>query len=251
VREEEGQLRRYIHFATGNYNDKTARLYEDLGVLSCDEKLGATVAAVFNELTAGVAAPDYGDLLVAPHNLRLRFTELIRREAEHAKAGRPSGIRAKMNQLQDKKIIRELYAASRAGVPITLNVRGLCSLQAGVPGMSESIRVFSTLGRYLEHGRIYRFENAGAPEYYLGSADWMKRNLDNRMETIVPVFDEDIRRQLVEILDVYDEDNVTTWDQLPDGAYVRRQPADLEAPRASQDVFIARATAAAEDVTVA
>lgn len=246
VREEEGKLRRYVHFATGNYNDRTARLYEDLSVLSCDDKLGATVAAVFNELTAGVPAPDYGDLLVAPHNLRQRFTELIQREAEHAGAGRPSGIRAKMNQLQDKKIIRELYGASRAGVPIALNVRGLCSLQAGVPGMSETIRVFSTLGRFLEHGRIYRFENGGEPEFYIGSADWMKRNLDNRMETIVPVRDADIRRQLEEILDVYDDDNVSTWDMQSDGSYVRREPAVGEAPRASQDVFIARAIAQTE-----
>lgn len=240
VREEDGQLRRYVHFATGNYNDRTARLYEDLGVLSCEPELGATVAAVFNELTGGVPAPDYGDLLVSPHNLRQRFTDLIRREADNARAGKPSGIRAKMNQLQDTRIIAELYEASRAGVPISLNVRGLCCLVAGVPGMSETIRVSSTLGRFLEHGRIYRFENSGTPRFLLGSADWMRRNLDSRMETVVPVDDISLCEQLEDILQVYDDDNVTTWDMLSDGTYARRQPQG--APElAAQQVFIERA----------
>jgi len=147
VREEAGGLRRYVHFATGNYHTGTARLYEDLGVLSCDEQLGTSVAAVFNELTAAVPATDYGNLLVAPKNLRQRFAGMIQREDEHCRAGRPCGIRAKMNQLQDKQIIRELYQASQAGVPISLNVRGICCMRAGVSGLSPTIRVFSTLGR--------------------------------------------------------------------------------------------------------
>jgi polyphosphate kinase len=127
--------------------------------------------------------------MVAPYNLRERFTELIHREVQHHQAGRPSGIWAKMNQLQDARMVRELYLASQAGVPISLNVRGLCCLRAGVPGLSETIRVYSTLGPFLEHSRIYRFENGGHPEFFIGSADWMRRNLDRRMETIMPVTD--------------------------------------------------------------
>ncbi|MFH1566799.1 MAG: polyphosphate kinase 1, partial [Gemmatimonadota bacterium] len=245
VREEGGQLRRYVHFATGNYHTGTARLYEDLGVLSCDPELGAGVAAVFNELTAAVPGPDYGPLLVGPHNLRDRFVELIRREAEHSRAGRPCGLRAKMNQLQDKQMIHELYCASQAGVPMTLNVRGLCCLQAGVPGLSETIRVFSTLGRFLEHGRIYRFENGGEPQFFVGSADWMRRNLDSRMETIVPIADPLVQAQLEHILDVYDADNFSAWDMQPDGKYVRRRPAAGEERRGAQETFIREAEAEA------
>lgn len=237
VREEEEGLRRYIHVSTGNYHTGTAKLYEDLGILSCNPVLGAKVAAVFNELTAAAPAPDYAPLLVAPHNLRARFTELIRREAKHCQAGHPCGIRAKMNQLQDRKIIRELYLASQAGVPITLNVRGLCCLRAGVPGLSSTIQVFSTLGRFLEHGRIYRFENGGEPEYFTGSADWMHRNLENRMETIVPVTDLAIQAELEGILDIYENDNSSAWDMQPDGRYQRRQPAAGEERRAAQEIF--------------
>ena len=187
VREEAEGLRRYIHVGTGNYHTGTARLYEDLGLLTADPDLAADAADLFNELTGGIPSPDHGKLMVAPHNLRERFIDLIRREADHARAGRPCGIRAKMNQLQDSQIIRALYEASLAGVPMSLNVRGLCCLRAAVPGLSESIRVYSTLGRFLEHGRIYRFENGGTPEFFIGSADWMHRNLSRRMEAIAPV----------------------------------------------------------------
>jgi polyphosphate kinase len=238
VREEADGIRRYVHFSTGNYHTGTAKLYEDLGVLSCDPQLGASVAAVFNELTGGIPAPDYGSLLVAPHHLREGFIELIRREVEHCRAGRPCGIRAKMNQLQDPPIIRELYLASQAGVPITLNVRGLCCLRAGVPGLSPTIQVYSTLGRYLEHGRIYRFENDGNPEYFIGSADWMRRNVEKRMETIVPVMNPSICDELQRILSVYENDNCTAWDMQPDGVYQRRGHGDEEACRAAQETFI-------------
>jgi polyphosphate kinase len=237
VREEEDGIRRYIHAATGNYHTGTARLYEDLGILSCDRELSARVAAVFNELTGAISLPDYGPLMVAPHNLRQRFDGLIHREIGHAGSGRPCGIRAKMNQLQDPGIIRSLYLASRAGVPVTLNVRGLCCLRAGVPGLSENIKVFSTLGRFLEHGRIYRFENAGRPEFFIGSADWMRRNLDSRMETVMPVCDPSIRRELQEILDIYESDNSSAWDMQPDGTYRRRQPVPGEERRAPQEIF--------------
>jgi polyphosphate kinase len=238
VREEPDGIRRYVHVGTGNYHEGTARLYEDLGLLSADPELAAHTAAVFNELTAGIPAATPGKLLVAPHDLRERFTALIRREADHARAGRPCGIRAKMNQLQDPQMIRELYYASLAGVPIVLNVRGLCSLRAGVPGLSPTIQVYSTLGRFLEHSRIYRFDNGGAPECFIGSADWMTRNLSRRMETVAPVCDPVVKAELNSILRTYDEDNYSAWDMQPDGHYLRRHPADGEARRGAQQVFI-------------
>jgi len=237
VREEEDGVRRYVHVGTGNYHSGTARLYEDLGILSCDPELSADVASVFNELTSATCHNRYRKLLVAPYTMRERFTELIRREAENATAGRPAGIQAKMNQLEDPQIIRELYRASLAGVPISLNVRGLCCLRPGVEGLSENIRVYSILGRFLEHGRVYRFENAGSPEFFLGSADWMKRNLNRRVETITPVEDPSLKQQLEEILGVYEADNHSAWDMLPDGSYIRRRPAESEQPRPAQAVF--------------
>jgi polyphosphate kinase len=243
LREERSKIRRYIHVGTGNYHTGTARLYEDLGVLSCDAELCDDVAALFNELTGATSYNNYHKMLVAPKNMRERFIELIRREAEHAKAGRPCGIRAKMNQLQDQQIIRELYLASQAGVPITLNVRGLCCLRPGVPKLSETIRVYSVVGRFLEHSRIYCFLNGGKPEYYLGSADWMRRNLDSRVETIMPVDDEKVKQELAAILDVYDNDNSSAWDCLPDGSYVLRRPPKGEACRATQEMFIMLAQA--------
>ncbi|HTQ93795.1 MAG TPA: polyphosphate kinase 1, partial [Streptosporangiaceae bacterium] len=240
VREEADGIRRYVHVGTGNYHAGTARLYEDLGLLSADPELAAHAAAVFNELTAGIPVPGPGKLLVAPHDLRERFTALIRREAEHARAGRPCGIRAKMNQLQDTQMIRELYQASLAGVPVVLNVRGLCCLRAGVPGLSPTIRVSSILGRFLEHSRIYRFENGGAPEFFIGSADLMTRNLSRRMEVVTPVRDPVIQGELETILRTYEEDNCSAWDMQPDGEYIRRHPAPGEARRAAQQVFIER-----------
>lgn len=238
VREESDGIRTYVHVGTGNYHTGTARLYEDLGILSCDPKLAADVTAVFNELTCSTPPRKFGRLIVAPAFMRDTFASLIRREARHAVAGRPAGIRAKMNQLQDPALIRELYAASRAGVPITLNVRGLCCLRPGVQGLSDNIRVYSVLGRFLEHARIYCFRNGGAPEYYLGSADWMKRNLDNRVETVAPVSDPALQEQLRTILDVYDADNASAWDLQRDGTYVRRTPANGDPRRPAQDVFV-------------
>lgn len=238
VREENDRVSRYFHVGTGNYHEGTARIYEDMGVISCDRELGRNVAAVFNELTGATPPPDYGKLLVAPHNLRKHFTELIRREAQHRQAGRPAGICAKMNQLQDERMIRELYLAGQAGVPISLIIRGLCCLRAGVPGLSENIRVFSTLGRFLEHSRVYRFENGGDPEFFLGSADWMQRNLDRRMETIMPVTDPTLKQELEQTLQVYHNDNCSAWDMQPDGRYIKRQPGKGEERRAVQEVFI-------------
>ena len=238
VREEKNGICRYVHVGTGNYHEGTARIYEDLGIMSCDRELGDNVATVFNELTGATPAPSYGKLLVAPHNLREHFTELIRREARHSQAGRPAGIRAKMNQLQDPPMIRELYRASQTGVPISLNVRGLCCLRPGIPGLSDTIRVFSTLGRFLEHSRIYRFENGGAPEFFIGSADWMQRNLNRRVETILPVTDPTLKQELEQTLQIYENDNCSAWDMTPDGRYKRRRPRKGEKRRAAQEVFI-------------
>lgn len=238
VREENDRVRRYVHVGTGNYHEGTARIYEDMGVISCDRELGRNVATVFNELTGATPPPDYGKLLVAPHHLREHFTELIHREARHSQTGRPAGICAKMNQLQDERMIRELYRAGQAGVPITLIIRGLCCLRAGVPGLSENIRVFSTLGRFLEHSRVYRFENDGDPEFFIGSADWMQRNLDRRMETVMPVADPTLKQELEQTLQVYLNDNCSAWDMQPDGRYVKRQPGEDEERRAAQEVFI-------------
>jgi polyphosphate kinase len=180
-------------------------------------------------------------MLVAPAGMRTRFVDLIRREAEHAQSGRPAGIRAKMNQLQDTDMIRELYAASRAGVPIELNVRGLNCLRPGVESLSESIRVFGVVGRFLEHSRLYRFENGGEPEFFLGSADWMKRNLDRRVETVMPVLDKSVQRELDEIFAIYESDNCSAWDCGPDGKYRRRTPAEGEERRPAQEILIRRA----------
>ena len=238
VREEEDGLRRYVHLSTGNYHTGTARLYEDLGILTCNPELGEGVSEVFNELSSALPAENYGPLLVAPHNLRQRFMELIRNETDNAKNGKPSGIRAKMNQLQDPQLIHELYQASQAGVPILLNVRGLCCLRARVHGLSPTIQVFSTLGRFLEHGRIYRFENGGDPLFFIGSADWMRRNLDKRMETITPVLDADVKQELEEILSIYEADNCTAWDLFEDGHYERREPDIDEAKYCAQETFI-------------
>lgn len=238
LREEEDGIRRYVHIGTGNYHSGTARLYEDLGLFSCDPDLCSDISDVFNELTSVIATKNPRKLLVAPHNMRSRFKELIRREAAHAEEGKAAAICAKMNQLQDPSIIRELYKASMKGVRIDLIVRGLCSLRPGVAGLSENIRVISVLGRFLEHGRIYRFENDASPEFFLGSADWMKRNLDRRVEIITPIESPELRTQLDSILDVYLRDNASAWEMQADGSYLKRKPGEGEDIRAAQEVFI-------------
>lgn len=241
IREEDGLIRRYLHVGTGNYHTGTARIYEDVGLLTCHEELCADAAAVFNTLTGGTLHGDYHKLIVAPVTMREQFTELIRAEADNASHGRPSGIRVKMNQLQDPDMIRELYKASQAGVPITLYVRGLCCLRPGVADLSETIRVVAVVDRFLEHSRVYEFTNGGDFKYYIGSGDWMKRNIDRRVETIAPVLDPNVGKHLGEILDVYDNDNCSAWDGLPDGTYKRRRPAEGEPRRAVQSELIERA----------
>ncbi|MDH4044232.1 MAG: polyphosphate kinase 1 [Gemmatimonadota bacterium] len=241
VREEAGQICHYAHIGTGNYHPGTAKVYEDLGILTANPDICAEVAAMFNGLTGTTPYPENTRMLIAPSSMLQRFLALIRREAEHAEAGRPCGIYAKMNQLQDPDVIRELYRASRVGVPITLNVRGLCCLRPGVPGLSESIRVYSVVGRFLEHSRLYRFTNGGDAEYYMGSADWMHRNLANRIETVVPVLDPALRHGLDAVIQVYETDNCSAWDCGPDGTYLQRRPETDQVCLAAQNVFLERA----------
>ena len=219
VRREEDGIRRYAHIGTGNYNPTTARLYTDLGLFTADPEVTAEVAGVFNLLTSLSTHERWNHLMVAPHTLREGLLARIGREAENAHAGRPAGIVAKLNAIQDEGVIRALYAASQAGVRIELIVRGICCLRPGVPGLSENIRVRSIVDRFLEHSRIVRFEAGGAPELWFGSADWMQRNLDGRVEVLCRARSEGVRKRLEEILDVYVRDDVKARELLSDGSY--------------------------------
>jgi polyphosphate kinase len=219
--ESDGALRRYVHVGTGNYHPKTARVYEDLGLLTAEETVGADVADLFNHLSAYTRHNDYETLLVAPDTVRSGLVDRIRTEARNAAEGRPNGISIKVNSLVDERIIDELYRASRAGVPVDLLVRGMCSLRPGVPGLSETVRVRSILGRFLEHSRIYRFEAGGQPEHWMGSADVMDRNLDRRVEALVRVTDEQARKRLESVLDLAWSPDVDHWTLDEDGTWVR------------------------------
>jgi polyphosphate kinase len=222
VRREQETLRRYVHIGTGNYNPMTARIYTDLGLFTANEQFGADATDLFNYLTGFSRRVEYRRLLVAPATLRGQTTQLIEREVEQHKAGRPARIIAKINSLTDTKIIRQLYSASQVGVPIDLIVRGICSLRPGVPGLSETIKVISIVGRFLEHSRVFYFQNGGEEEVYIGSADWMLRNLDRRVELLAPIDDPRLKRFLRdELLDAYLRDNVKARLLLPDGAYLR------------------------------
>jgi polyphosphate kinase len=243
VRQEDDGIRRYMHFGTGNYNEKTARLYTDLSLFTCRPELGADVTQLFNALTGFARITDYEDLLVAPVNLRREITEFIEREAEHARRGRPAGIRAKLNAITDAAMARALYRASQAGVPIDLQVRGMCIVRPGIPGVSENIRVRSLVGRFLEHSRIYTFENGGDRQIFVGSADLMGRNLDRRVETLVPVLDPQLAEVIHNrILSVLFADNVKARELQSDGSYQRLQPG-AHAPVNAQQIFLTQAQA--------
>ncbi len=207
VRREEEGIRRYVHLGTGNYNDSTAKLYTDCGIFTCSEAIGEDATAVFNMLSGYSEPLSWNRLVVAPIWLRKKFLKLILREAKHAREGREGRIIAKMNSLCDKDIIAALYEASAAGVQIDLIVRGICCLKVGIPGISENIRVRSIVGNFLEHSRIFYFHNDGQPELFMGSADWMPRNLDRRVEILFPVEDETIRKSVCHILEVELADN--------------------------------------------
>ncbi len=221
VRREETGIRRYVHLATGNYNDSTAKLYTDCGIFTCDERFGEDATAVFNMLSGYSEPKRWNKLIVAPIWMKDRFLSLIEREAENAKKGLPAQIRAKMNSLCDPKIMAGLYYASSCGVQVELLVRGICCLKVGIPGVSENIQVRSIVGEFLEHSRIFYFENGGNPEIYMGSADWMPRNLDRRVEIVFPVEDEKIKKELEHVLDLEFRDNVKAHLLQPDGTYVK------------------------------
>ncbi len=229
VRREGDTIRRYVHLGTGNYNPKTARLYTDFGLLTTNPQLGADLTDLFNVLTGFASPSGYRKLIVAPKGMRSRFIEMIHREIAHARAGRPARVLAKMNALVDPDIIMALYEASRAGVTVDLIVRGICCLRPNVEGVSERIRVLSIVGRFLEHSRAFYFLNGGADEVYIGSADWMPRNLDRRIEAVAPIDDPAHRQTLRNLLELMWRDNRQAWELQSDGTYVQRQPPSAEA----------------------
>ncbi|MFM7382674.1 MAG: phospholipase D-like domain-containing protein, partial [Microcystaceae cyanobacterium] len=229
-------LRRYVHIGTGNYNPKTAKLYTDLGLLSCREDLGGDLTNLFNFLTGYSRQKAYRKLLVAPVNMRDRMVEMIHREAEHCRRGGAGRIVAKMNALVDPPIIRALYEASQAGVKIDLVVRGICCLRPGVEGVSDHIRVISIVGRFLEHSRIFYFHNSGQEEVYIGSADWMSRNLTRRVEAITPIEDPDIAQELQEILGILLADNRQAWELQSNGSYIQRRPLQPKDEQSAQKI---------------
>jgi polyphosphate kinase len=224
VRREADGIRRYVHLGSGNYNSRTARLYSDIGLFTCSRSIAADVTDLFNSLTGYSRQRLYRKLLVAPSNMRPRLLDLIDREAEHARAGRTARIVAKMNALVDPDTIEALYRASRAGVEIQLVVRGICCLRPGVPGVSDNISVISIVGRFLEHSRLFYFANGGAEEFYIGSADWMQRNFDRRVEAVAPVEDATLHDRLRSLLRTCLEDNRQAWELAADGSWTQRTP---------------------------
>ncbi len=246
VRREESGIVRYVHLGTGNYNDSTAKLYTDCGILTCRESIGEDATAFFNMLSGYSEPANWNSLIVAPIWLRRTFLALIEREAKNAKHGRKASITAKMNSLCDPEIIAALYAASCAGVKINLLVRGICCLKAGIRGVSENIHVRSIVGNFLEHSRIFCFENDGDKEYYMGSADWMPRNLDRRVEILFPVYDERIKSELAQILELEFEDNVKAHILGADGTYSKQDKRGKTLIN-SQEIFCELAKAAARE----
>ena len=257
VREEDDGVELYSHVATGNYHSETAKGYVDLGLLTADRDVGQDLVTVFNFFTGPSLDEEFRKLLVAPVTMRERFTELVRREARYARAGRPARIVAKMNALEDPEMVTELYRASMAGVDIDLIVRDICRLRPGIEGVSDTVTVRSVVGRFLEHSRIYYFENGagpddpdvaddgGRPQYFIGSADWMTRNLDHRVEAVTPVADPDSREQLRFVLEVMLHDNRSAWEMAADGSYEQRTPGD-DPVRATQDVLMSATRTAHE-----
>ena len=225
IRQDEDGLRTYYHIGTGNYNTKTASLYTDQGFFSCNPEIGADLMDLFNYLTGYSYHTDYRKLLVAPVNMRQRFVELIDKEITSALNGQPARIIAKMNGLEDPAIVRKLYEASQAGVTVDLIVRGNCRVRPGIPGVSDNIRVISIIGRFLEHSRIFYFHNEGTPHYYIGSGDWMRRNLSNRVEAATPIEDPRLQEQLWTILHNSLDDQRQAWEMLPDGGYRQLLPS--------------------------
>jgi polyphosphate kinase len=238
--EEDGSLKRYVHIGTGNYNPKTARLYEDLGLLTADPDIGSDVADLFNHLSGYTLHRDYRTLLVAPDSLRTGLVQMIAREAENARRGLPAHITIKLNALVDEQIIDGLYAASQAGVDVDLVIRGMCALKPGVPGLSERIRVRSILGRFLEHSRIFRFAGGGNEEIWIGSADMMHRNLDRRVEAMVRVRDASATERLNRLLELATSDRIVCWTLSPDCNWTLHKTDSNGEPRVDyQELLVA------------
>jgi polyphosphate kinase len=239
IRREGDKLKRYVHISTGNYNPFTAKIYTDLGLLTSDDEIGKDATDLFNFLTGYSYQTEYRQLMIAPVALRERMLDLIKRETKHKLAGRETRIIAKMNSLTDEKIVRALYRASQAGVEIDLIIRGICVLRPGIQGLSENIRVVSIVGRFLEHHRIFYFANGGSEELYIGSADWMHRNLDRRVEAVVPIKDPRLGKYLKKgVLGAYLKDNVNAQVLNPDGEYSRLRPISGESEFDSQIYFV-------------
>ena len=238
VRREKDEIRRYVHLGTGNYNASTARLYTDFGLMTCRPEFGEDATRLFNALTGFAGKTSYERLVTAPKDMHRAAIEWIGRETAHARAGRPSGIKAKMNALVDPKVIAALYEASQAGVPVDLIVRGICCLKPGVPGVSETIRVRSIVGRFLEHSRAFVFENGGERKVWLSSADWMPRNFFRRVETSFPVEEPALAQQVVDVIDTMLKDNVRARVLSESGTYARLRPAEGETPIDAQTTFV-------------
>ncbi|XOQ49140.1 MAG: RNA degradosome polyphosphate kinase [Eubacteriales bacterium] len=219
VRRDEDGIRRYLHMGTGNYNDSTAKIYTDIGIFTCKEPYGTDASSLFNVLTGYSRPPEYNRFVVAPQGMRSFFVRMIENEIANSEKGLPCGITVKINSLTDPDLVALLYKASQAKVPIRLIVRGICCLIPGLPGISENITVYSIVGQLLEHSRIYRFENAGNPKIYMGSADWMQRNLDRRVELVFPVEDEDLRQRAFDILNLMLSDNINARVMQPNTVY--------------------------------
>ena len=238
VRREKDEIRRYVHLGTGNYNASTARVYTDFGLMTCRPEFGEDATRLFNALTGFAGRTSYARLVTAPKDMHRTVIEWIGRETAHARAGRPSGIKAKMNALVDPKVIAALYEASQAGVPVDLIIRGICCLKPGVPGVSETIRVRSIVGRFLEHSRTFVFENGGERQVWLSSADWMPRNFFRRVETSFPVEEPALAQQIVDVIDTMLKDNVRARVLNESGGYDRLRPAEGEAPIDAQAIFV-------------
>jgi polyphosphate kinase len=243
IRRENDRIRRYVHLSTGNYNDKTARIYEDLGLFTCREDIAFDAGLIFNMITGYSAIEPMRKLIIAPTSLKHRLLELIGREINRSSQETPGKIMAKLNSLADTDVIDALYRASQAGVKVFLCVRGVCTLIPGKPGLSENIQVRSVIDRYLEHSRIYYFANGGAEELYLSSADWMPRNLERRVELMFPVLQDDIRERLKHTLEAYFLDNTQSWAQGRGGGWDRLCPAPGESPFRVQEYLLSRVAA--------
>jgi polyphosphate kinase len=246
VRREATGIRRYVHFGTGNYNEVTARLYSDVSLMTCNEDFGADATQFFNTITGYSQPIKYRRIDAAPLGLRARLLGLIESEAQRCKQGQTGHIMAKLNSLVDAEVIRALYTASQQGVKVQLNVRGICCLRPGVPGLSKNIEVVSIVDRFLEHSRILYFHHGGEPLVFISSADWMPRNLDRRVELLVPVHDPTCQARLISILKTTFQDNAKSRRLMPDGSYQRLQASHATKPLRSQQVFFDHARDAAK-----